>query len=58
MTMGKTSDIAAAVLFLLSDLASYVSGQVLAVDGAILAKNPFDMDAPPLPSGRAMGETT
>jgi NAD(P)-dependent dehydrogenase (short-subunit alcohol dehydrogenase family) len=58
MTMGRTSDIAAAVLFLLSDLASYVSGQVLAVDGAILAKNPFDMDAPPLPSGRAMGETS
>jgi NAD(P)-dependent dehydrogenase (short-subunit alcohol dehydrogenase family) len=55
-SMGRTSDIAAAVLFFLSDLAGYVSGQVLAVDGAILAKNPFDMDAPPLPAGHAMGE--
>lgn len=55
-SMGKTSDIAQAVLFFLSDLAGYVSGQVLAVDGAILAKNPFDMDAPPLPAGHAMGE--
>jgi NAD(P)-dependent dehydrogenase (short-subunit alcohol dehydrogenase family) len=55
-SMGRTSDIAAAVLFFLSDLASYVSGQVLAVDGAILAKNPFDMEAPPLPAGRALGE--
>jgi NAD(P)-dependent dehydrogenase (short-subunit alcohol dehydrogenase family) len=58
VSLGRTSDIAAAVLFFLSDLASYVSGQVLAVDGAILAKNPFDMDAPPLPAGRAMGEAT
>jgi NAD(P)-dependent dehydrogenase (short-subunit alcohol dehydrogenase family) len=56
MALGRTSDIAAAVLFFLSDLASYVSGQVLAVDGAILAKNPFDMDAPPLPAGRTMGD--
>ncbi len=57
-SMGRTSDIAAAVLYLLTDLAGYVSGQTLAVDGAILAKNPFDMDEPPLPAGKAMGETT
>lgn len=56
-SLGRTSDVAAAVLFLLSDLAAYVSGQILAVDGAILAKNPFDMDEPPLPAGHAMGET-
>jgi NAD(P)-dependent dehydrogenase (short-subunit alcohol dehydrogenase family) len=54
-SMGKTSDIARAVLFFLSDLAAYVTGQTLAVDGAILAKNPFDFDEPPLPAGQAMG---
>lgn len=56
VSMGATSDIARAVLFFLSDLAAYVSGQTLAVDGAILAKNPFDMEAPPMPAGQAMGE--
>jgi NAD(P)-dependent dehydrogenase (short-subunit alcohol dehydrogenase family) len=56
VSMGRTSDIAAAALFLLSDLASYISGQIVAVDGAILAKNPFDMEGPPLAAGQAMGE--
>lgn len=54
-SLGKTSDIAQAVLFFLSDLSAYVTGQTLAVDGAILAKNPFDFDEPPLPAGQAMG---
>jgi NAD(P)-dependent dehydrogenase (short-subunit alcohol dehydrogenase family) len=54
-SLGKTSDIAQAVLFFLSDLSAYVTGQMLSVDGAILAKNPFDFDEPPLPPGQAMG---
>jgi NAD(P)-dependent dehydrogenase (short-subunit alcohol dehydrogenase family) len=54
-SLGKTSDVAQAVLFFLSDLAAYVTGQNLAVDGAILAKNPFDFDEPPLPAGQTMG---
>ena len=55
VSLGKTSDIAQAVLFFLSDLSAYVTGQMLYVDGAILAKNPFDFDEPPLPPGQAMG---
>ena len=55
-SMGRPSNIAAAVLFFLSDLSSYVTGQTLAVDGGILAKNPFDMDGPPLPPGHTMGD--
>jgi len=35
---GQPRDIAGAVLFLLSDLATFVSGQVLAVDGASSVK--------------------
>ncbi len=54
-SLGRTSDIARAVLFFLSDMSAYVTGQTLAVDGAILAKNPFDFDEPPLPAGQAMG---
>lgn len=38
------SNIASALLFLVSDLADYVSGQVLSVDGAVGAKFPFPMD--------------
>jgi 3-oxoacyl-[acyl-carrier protein] reductase len=32
---GETSDVAGAVLFLASDLAAYVTGQVLVVDGGM-----------------------
>jgi NAD(P)-dependent dehydrogenase (short-subunit alcohol dehydrogenase family) len=39
---GEPADIAGAVLFLLSDLSSYVTGQVLGVDGGALARPPYD----------------
>jgi NAD(P)-dependent dehydrogenase (short-subunit alcohol dehydrogenase family) len=53
---GAPSDIAAAILFLSSDLARHVTGQTLAVDGGDLVKYPHDLAAPPLPPGKAMGE--
>lgn len=53
---GAPADIAAAILFLSSDLARHVTGQTLAVDGGDLVKYPHDLAAPPLPPGKAMGD--
>ena len=39
--MGKPDDIAGAVLFLTSDLSSFVSGRTIVVDGAVDAKFPY-----------------
>jgi len=42
--VAEPSDIASAILFLSSDLASYVTGQTLVVDGGVGAKFPYPMD--------------
>jgi NAD(P)-dependent dehydrogenase (short-subunit alcohol dehydrogenase family) len=41
---GVPDDVAGAVLFLLSDLAAYVAGHVLVVDGGMTARPPFNDD--------------
>jgi len=43
-TVALPSNIASALLFMVSDMAAYVSGQTLSVDGAVGAKFPFPMD--------------
>jgi len=45
---GRPDDIAGVAMFLLSDLAAYVSGQAIAVDGGMLARPPYN-DAEGLP---------
>lgn len=40
---GTVDEIAKAIVFLLSDMASYITGQTLAVDGGLLAAYPLEM---------------
>ena len=42
--VAQPADIAAATLYLCSDLSSYVTGQVLVVDGGVSAKFPYGMN--------------
>jgi NAD(P)-dependent dehydrogenase (short-subunit alcohol dehydrogenase family) len=39
--MGLPADIAGALLFLVSDLSAFVTGQTLVVDGGVAAKFPY-----------------
>ena len=41
--IAQPADIAAAILFLCSDLSSFVTGQTLVVDGGVGAKFPYPM---------------
>jgi enoyl-[acyl-carrier-protein] reductase (NADH) len=43
---GNTDDIGKAALFLLSDLASYITGTTLDVDGGLMAANLFPAGLP------------
>ena len=43
---GETDDIAKAALFLVSDLAGYITGTTLDVDGGLLAANMFPNGLP------------
>lgn len=51
---GTVDEIANAIVFLLSDMARYVTGQTLAVDGGFLAQYPFDL-GPRTPSQGTLG---
>ena len=42
--IAEPADIASGILYLASDLSSYVSGQTLVVDGGVSAKFPYPMD--------------
>jgi NAD(P)-dependent dehydrogenase (short-subunit alcohol dehydrogenase family) len=55
-SMGRTSDIASAVLFLSCDLSRHITGVVLPVDGGDSALPTYRHDAPPLPPGKGIGQ--
>lgn len=41
--LGRVEDVAGTALFLLSDLAAYVTGQTIQVDGGVMNVYPFDL---------------
>lgn len=41
--VAEPRDIASVLLFLVSDLAAYVSGQVISIDGGVSAKFPYPL---------------
>ena len=41
--LGRVEDVAGTALFLLSDLAAYVTGQTIQVDGGVMNVSPFDL---------------
>jgi NAD(P)-dependent dehydrogenase (short-subunit alcohol dehydrogenase family) len=45
--LGAPSDVAAAILFLSSTMARYITGQTIVVDGGAMVRFPFDVPAPP-----------
>jgi NAD(P)-dependent dehydrogenase (short-subunit alcohol dehydrogenase family) len=49
----ETEEVADAVLFLASSAATYITGQILAVDGGLTAGNPLGLDWPPVPREQA-----
>ncbi len=55
-TLGRTSDMASAILFLSSGLSRYVTGQSLTVDGGLLTKSPLGHTRPPVAAGGALGD--
>ena len=55
---GTTDEIANAVTFLLSDMATYITGQTLAVDGGYLAAGGFSQKLPTAAPGQTLGVNT
>ncbi|WP_407187725.1 SDR family oxidoreductase [Bradyrhizobium centrosematis] len=56
--VGRPEDVAALVAFLLSDDATFITGQVLCIDGGMLAHVPTYADGGNSPAARTFGETT
>ena len=56
LSMGRTSDIAAAVLFLSCDLSRHVTGVVVPVDGGDSALPTYRLEGPPVPPGQGIGQ--
>jgi len=48
--IGQPSDIASALMFLISDLSSYMTGQTITIDGGATSGFPIDMGSAPRPS--------